>query len=277
MCFLPFQWPSEAVRHCIRHWCLSLPYGIHFMCVQQLTKWTMRHAQCSAVSQSVSQQVVLLTLCTVALLCQAPLQSTSAQPGGPVILAPTVCFKLIHFIFYVFTYFSARNSCQLCVVHLCSFCAPLWNAPCFRWPWIIKTYSTPVVVAEVWSERNTSALFVEVGRVLLRSLFVAIFRRNFTDFIVRTDLYGTYWSLWYVLIFMVLTDLYGTYWSLWYVQIFMVRTDLYDTYWSLWYVLIFMIHADLYGTYWSLWYILIYMVHTDLYGTYWSLWYLLIL
>jgi len=28
---------------------------------------------------------------------------------------------------------------------------------------------------------------------------------------VRTDLYGTYRSLWYVLIFMIHTDLYGTY------------------------------------------------------------------
>jgi len=28
---------------------------------------------------------------------------------------------------------------------------------------------------------------------------------------VLTDLYGTYRSLWYLLMFMVLTDLYGTY------------------------------------------------------------------
>jgi hypothetical protein len=53
-------------------------------------------------------------------------------------------------------------------------------------------------------------LFVVGGGFYLRSLFIEIFRWKFKNFMVHADLYGTYWSLWYVLIFMLLTDLYET-------------------------------------------------------------------
>jgi hypothetical protein len=278
------------------------------VCLTSLTacvssNWRSEPCGIRTVLQSVSWSH-FSPLFTVTLPRHTLLQSTSAQPGRPVILAPTVCFELILFL----TYSPIFPPEMPASFESCIFSASLRHFGSHRASFDYELFRLVQRHGEVWSERNagTCELFVVYGEfVCLFVVYGEFVCCNISLEIQR--LYGTYRSLWCVLIFMVHTDLYGAYWYLWYILIFMVRTDIYVTFWSLWCVLIFMLHTDLYGAYWylllsdlygaywylwyilifmvrtdiyvtflSLWCVLIFMLHTDLYGTYWSLWYFLI-
>ena len=116
MCLWLPNWPSQSESLCTQLTSLTS---------REFSKWRNAPRGIRSVLQSVSW-------CRPARpSSRRPLpsfQHTSAHTGDPVIFVPTVCFKLIHFIFYVFPYFfpppHLRNaSFASCI--FCSFSAPL--------------------------------------------------------------------------------------------------------------------------------------------------------